>query len=44
MHGDKTRAISFTLQGSVDTLVRLGGQLSFCAMSNYVRNFDVKNY
>jgi len=30
------------LQGSVDTLVRWGGQLSCHAMSNYVRNFGVK--
>jgi len=40
MYGDKIRAISFT--GS--TLVRWGGQLSCLAMSNYVRNFGVKNY
>jgi len=30
--------------GSVDTLVRWGGQLSCHAMSNYVRNFGIKNY
>jgi len=42
MYGDKTRAI--TLQGSVGTLVRWGGQLSCLVMSNYVRNFGVKNY
>jgi len=32
------------LQGSVDTLVRWGGQLSCRAMSIDVRNFGVKNY
>ena len=42
MYGNKTRAMS--LQGSVDTLVRWGGQLSRRVMSNYVRNVGVKNY
>ena len=42
MYGDKTCAMS--LQGSVDTLVRWGGQLSRHVMSNYVRNIGVKKY
>jgi len=39
-----TKLVLWVLQGSVDTLVRWGGHLSCRAMSNYVRNFDVKNY
>ena len=39
-----TKLVRWVLQGSVDTLVRWGGQLSCHAMSNYVRNFGVKNY
>ena len=34
--------LRYALQGSVDTLVRSGGQLSSRAMSNYVRNFCQK--
>jgi len=39
-----TKLVRYILQGSVDTLVRLGGQLSSDAMSNYVKNFGVINY
>jgi len=38
------KLVRLVLQGSVDTLVRWGGQLSCLAISNYVRNYGVKNY
>jgi len=39
-----TKLVRYVLQGSVDTLVRWGGQLNCLAMSNYVRNIGVVRY